>query len=640
MDYRQLTLALFFICSAVALEISNHNGLEDPESDVDVTNTARPLFDDHNLPKLRRQKRHEIEIHRVIKRRPKLPPLPPRSRKPRPPRRPPKPKVKYGPPNVNYPPITHYNPQSFDETFSTSYETSYSDHNSFAEPPVSYGGPIQPSPAFGSPPFAYGQGSTSYQGSTFGRPSFESTSFEGFGKPSLGSSNLDAFDPSKFPGLIDRPSQGYSSSKYGGHSSQPSFTNSKPPSFHSSTSFFGDGPSFNSDKDLVSHTRLTEVEAPKHQFPLEGFKQNPFRTPLTSYEVPLSHTKSNLFEPTKDYDTSSYKKIPNTYSTSSISSTHSSSTSSTDDDDDEYYPSLPNRYEQDQFHTPSKPNPNKPLGSTVQTINDNDPFSTLSSFYDGVSESQKVSVKTKNKHIEPTEDSFSLEDLYSPTPSSIKRNKHRRKKKPNPISAPTTHNLDTDDLRDAYGSSSDFHQVAIDADEFLEFEPQKQMKHSKPVGVTKTRDEDKGPANFVLLSSQNENKNAGYRKATNNPSYSRKTPAQLFSEYKPIDLDLLKSVEASRKPAAAEKPTGLEDINILSVQKSNSKSYYAGSNGKEPLLYTGFLPTRRNGAYYRVSNLDYETLDRDDEGYDDIADVGTYGGRIRNSRVKKDLTFT
>ncbi|XP_062565340.1 uncharacterized protein LOC134227704 [Armigeres subalbatus] len=640
MGYRLLMFALCFICTTLALEVSNHNGLESKD---DITNTARPLLEDEDLPKLRRQKRHDIEIHRVIKRRPKLPPLPPPRRKPRPPRRPPKPKVKYGPPNVNFPPLTHYNPQSYDESFSTSYETSFSDHNSFAEPPVSYGSPIHPSPAFGSPPFAYGQGTTSYQGSTFGRPSFESTSFEGFGKPSLSSSNLDAFDPSKFPGLIDSPSQSYSTSKipsFGGHSSQISFTNSKLPSYQSSSSFFGDGSSFTSNKDLISHTRLTDTEAHKHQFPLEGFKPNPFRTPLTSYEVPITHTKSNLFEPTKDFDLSSYKKIPNTYSTSSISSTHSSSPSSTDEDDDEYYPSLPNRYEQDQFHTPSKPNPNKPLSSSVQTINDNDPFSNLNSYYDDVSESQKISVKTKTKHSEPTIDSFSIEDLYSPTPSTAKRNKPRRKKKPKPISAPTPHNLDTDDLRDAYGSSSDFHQVAIDADEFLEFEPQKQMKHSRPIGVKLGRDEDKNPSNFVLLSSQNTNseskKTVNHKQGINNPNFSRKTPPQLYTEYKPINIDLLKSVEGNRKPAA-ETPTGLEDVNILSIQKSNSKTYYAGNNGKEPLLYNGFIPTRRNGAYYRVANLDYETLDRDDESYDEVPAAETFGGKLSNTRVKKEL---
>lgn len=622
------------------MEITNHNGLES-DSDHDVTNTARPLTNDMELPKLHRQKRHEIEIHRVIKRRPKIPAPPPR-RKPRP-RRPPKPKVKYGPPNINFPPLSHYSPHSFDDTFSTSYETSFSDHNSFAEPPVSYGSPIQPSPAFGSPPFAYGQGTTSYQGSTFGRPNFESTSFEGFGKPSLASSNLNGFDPSKYPGLLDSPSHSSHSQHpsagkiptFGGHFSQSSFTNSKQPSYQSSPSFIGDSSNFNFNKDQTSFTHHTET--PKNQFPLESFRQNPFRTPLTSYEVPISHTKSNLFEPTKDFD-SLYKKNPNTYSTSSISSTHSTSHSSTDEDDDEYYPSLPNRYEQDQFHTPAKPNPNKSLVSSVQTINDNDPFSNLNSYYDGVSESQRVSVKTKTKLSEPPpEDGFSIEELYSPVPSTVNRNKIRRKKKPKPVTNPVAHNLDTDDLRDAYGSSSDFHQVAIDADEFLEFEPQKQMKHSKPVGIAMTRDEDKFPANFVLQSSQNrgkENNTPNYKKSPGNPNYARKIPSSSQTEYKAVDL--YKSAEGKRSKPPAQKSSGLEDVNILSIQKSNSKTYYAGSNEKEPLLYSGFLPTRRNGAYYRA-NLDYETLDADDENYDEIGDVGTFSGKIQNSRVKKDV---
>ncbi|XP_039440774.1 adhesive plaque matrix protein [Culex pipiens pallens] len=620
---RQLTFALFFVCSTLAVEVSHHNGLE-AGSDGEITNTAKPLLDDEVLPKLHRQKRHDIEIHRVIKRRPKLPP--PR-RKPRPPRRPPKPKVKYGPPNVNYPPLTHYKPHGYEDTFSTSYETSYTDQNSFGEPPASYGKPIHPSPTFGSPPFAYGQSSISYQGSSFGKPSFDEASFEGFGKQVYGgSSDLD-----EFPGIIEGPTRTYSSNRipnFGGSPSIPSHVHSKSPSYQQPSSFLDNRPSFTSHKEPPSYTRLTEVDNPQHQFPLEGYNKDPYRTPLTSYEVPLTQQKPQLFEPTKDFD-SSYKKGTNSYPPTSVVSTHSTSHSSTDSDEEDYYPSLPNRYEQEQFHNPSKQNPNKTPSNSIQTINDNDPFTSFNTYYDGVSESQKVSVKTKTN-----KDNFSLEEFYSATPPSSKRTKTtRRKKKPKPSNTPVAHNLDTDDLRDAFGSSSDFHQVAIDADEFLEFEPQKQMKHSKPLGVTMTRNE--SPANFVLLSSQNrqkENNQPNYRTPSSNPNYQKNLSALPASDYKTLDINYFKSVEAKKKPAPTG-PIGLEDVSILSVQKSNSQSYYAGNSNN------GFQPTRRrNGAYYRA-NLDYEMMGESDENYDEIGDAGTFGGQLGTSRVKKDLTI-
>ncbi|KAL1394329.1 hypothetical protein pipiens_012032 [Culex pipiens pipiens] len=227
-----------------------------------------------------------------------------------------------------------------------------------------------------------------------------------------------------------------------------------------------------------------------------------------------------------------------------------------------------------------------------------------------------------------------IQEFYSATPPSSKRTKTtRRKKKPKPSNTPVAHNLDTDDLRDAFGSSSDFHQVAIDADEFLEFEPQKQMKHSKPLGVTMTRNE--SPANFVLLSSQNrqkENNQPNYRTPSSNPNYQKNLSALPASDYKTLDINYFKSVEAKKKPAPTG-PIGLEDVSILSVQKSNSQSYYAGNSNN------GFQPTRRrNGAYYRA-NLDYEMMGESDENYDEIGDAGTFGGRLGNSRVKKDLTI-
>ncbi|XP_055544659.1 uncharacterized protein LOC129729840 [Wyeomyia smithii] len=643
MDYRHLTFTIFLICSTIAVEISNLSVL-DSSNDYDLTNTAQPFTSNDDLPRLYRRKRQDIEIHRVIKRRPKLPPPIPRGRKPRPPRRPPKPKVKYGPPNVNFPPLSYYSPQNFDDTFGPVFETSFPDQNSFGEPPGSYRNPLQPSPTFGSPPFAYGHTTTSYQGSTFGKPSFDSGNFEEFGRPT----NLDGYDlpkfhssPPNFPFSKIPGFNGQSASSSFSVSRQPSyppassfpgsgsssFSSSKPSSFQeTSSSFLGSESNFNSQKGLSSYTSLTEVEGPKHQFPLESFNKDLYKTPLTSYEVPLTYTKQHLFEPNRNLE-SAFKSPPKSHLSGGISSTHSTTHSSSDGEEDDDFPSLPSRYEQDQFHNPSKSNPNKPLTSTIQTIADNDPFTNVNSYYDGESESKKVSVKTKNNQEGSTDGTLTLDELYN---SSAKRTKGRRRKKPKPVIPPVGHNLDTDDLRDAYGASSDFHQVAIDADEFLEFEPQKQVKHSKPVAVAATRDEDKSPSIFVLLSAQNKNKPKNHRNSPSNHNYQKDSQSLPESDFKALDLNYFKSIETQPKHTPSN-AADQDEVNILSIQKSKSKNYYAGTSNKPRFMFTEFpLTRRRTGGYYRA-NLDYEMLDKDDET-DDVAEnvAKLFGGRITN----------
>uniref|UniRef100_A0A8W7NAU8 Uncharacterized protein n=1 Tax=Anopheles atroparvus TaxID=41427 RepID=A0A8W7NAU8_ANOAO len=631
---------------------------------------------------LHRQKRHEIEIHRVIKRRPKLPP-PPRGRKPRPPRRPAsKPRVKYGPPSgPSYKPLSHYVPQSIDEPYNSGFEASFADHHgSFGEPPAGYGSPIHPSPTFGSPPFAYGQTITSYEGSSFGKPS----SYEGssFGKPSSyegPSFGKHGYQGTSSSSLSSFPKPSYESSSFDGSFSKANFGNgpsifdSKVPSFADTSSNFnnfnsgskhssgiggyshsfshsgsnGKQPSFADSTAINTYTTpsgkgnyYTDVSSfgdigSKHhpQLPLETHKKDPYKTPLTSYEVP-SNPKSNLFEPSGDFDTS-YKRTPHT---GGVTSTHSTSHSTVGSSEEEpYIPSLPTRYDQEQFHTPTKTNPNKPPVNTLQTIGgDHDHFTSFTSYYDGASESQKVPVKSNPSAPAYGQESGADDNHEFPS----KRLKNRRKKKPKFPGSPIAHNLDTDDLRDAFGSSSDFHQVAIDADEFLEFEPKKQsIKHSKPAGVTLPRAEDSSPSNFVLLSSQNKGASStSGTGGTRGESTGQRPSNTQVSSSKSVEYDLSNYFQASgnnQGHRSATKPTAQDDLSILSIQKSNSKSYYAGSNQAGG----GFQPTRRRDmTHYRSapSSLDYTMLDEDDdENYDEISDIGT---RVRGNRKKKDLS--
>ncbi|XP_035900251.1 nucleoporin NUP159-like isoform X2 [Anopheles stephensi] len=665
--WQQLLLLLFV--ALVAAEESSKVTNDGDDKPTSVEQLPVPAA-------LHRQKRHEVEIHRVIKRRPKLPP-PPRGRKPRPPRRPSsKPRGKYGPPNINYPPLSHYVPQSIDDPYSAGFEASFGDHHgTFGEPPAGYGSPIHPSPAFGSPPFAYGQTITSYEGSSYGKPSYEASpsfgkhSFQGssssstsFGKPSFELSSFDGgfsktnfgsgpstFD-SKVPSFLDS-SNGFDSfpgSKHshniGGYSHSFSHSSNKQPSFADSTAINTyTTPSGKGNYYTDTSSSFGDIGTSKHQLPLEKYRKDPYKTPISSYEVP-SNSKSNLFEPSGDFETT-YKRSQHN---GGGSSTHSTSHSSVGASEEEYIPNLPTRYDQEQFHTPTKTNPNKPPISTLQTISDaDDHFTSFNSYYDGGSESQKIPVKSK----QPAPFGQDSSDEQFPTASGgDKRIKSRRKKKPKLPSSTIAHNLDTDDLRDAFGSSSDFHQVAIDADEFLDFEPKKQIKHSKPAGVTFPRAEDAQPSNFVLLSSQNNG--AKGREPVNQrsppPATSISTSKSVEYDTKTLDLNnYFQANAANQQHHRPSKPIGLDDLNILSIQKSNSHSYYAGSSqggstGERPSS-GGFLPTRRRDMQrYRSavsSSLDYTMLDDDDEeNYDDISDIGTR--RSRGNRKKKDLSET
>uniref|UniRef100_A0A182XK88 Uncharacterized protein n=1 Tax=Anopheles quadriannulatus TaxID=34691 RepID=A0A182XK88_ANOQN len=701
--WQQLLLLLL-----VALVVAEESNQPDPDRQDASAVSAEPL----PVPAaLHRQKRHEVEIHRVIKRRSKLPPPPPpRGRKPRPPRRPAsKPRGKYGPPNVNYPPLSHYVPQSIDDPYSSGFEASFGDHHgSFGEPP------IHPSPTFGSPPFAYGQTITSYEGSSYGKPSYEGSSFGkpsyegssfgkpsyegssfgkhsggyqggsiqsfgkpsfelspnfdgGFSKPSFGSGLSSTFESKVPPSFLDSssgfdgfPGAGKHSPPFtGSYSHSFSHTGIKQPSFADSTAIntyttpSGKGNYYTDTSSSSSSSSFGDVGS-KHQLPLEKYRKDPYKTPITSYEVP-SNPKSNLFEPSGDFETS-YKRSPHN---GGVSSTHSTSHSSVGTSEEEYVPSLPTRYDQEQFHTPTKTNPNKPPHSTLQTISGTDDhFNSFTSYYDGGSESQRIPVKS-NQQPAPYDASDEQQFPTGPGSSGGKRFKGRRKKKPKLPSTGITHNLDTDDLRDAFGSSSDFHQVAIDADEFLDFEPKKQIKHSKPAGVTHSKPaEDSKTPNFVLLSSQNKGgggagKGTGQRAPLGGSSISTSKSVE-YEGSKHFDLSNYFQANGSpsnQQPAAPHqrpsKPIGLDDLNILSIQKSNSHSYYAGSSqaagghsGSDRPGGGGFQPTRRRDTqHYRSAtggSLDYTMLDEDEEeNYDDISDVGT-----RGNRKKKDLSDT
>lgn len=165
------------------------------------------------------------------------------------------------------------------------------------------------------------------------------------------------------------------------------------------------------------------------------------------------------------------------------------------------FPKLPNRYEPKDFSTPTRTNP--------LSVN---PFNDYSNYND-VSESQNVQ-KTQNnnrnrnnfntfnkfhnfdydfkgqRNEDDDQDDDNLSYLYTTRrtttttttteqPTTTKRpRKNVFGKRKRPAKIPNNHNLDTDDLRDAFTESSDFHEVSLASDDYLNFDSQRKNKRN------------------------------------------------------------------------------------------------------------------------------------------------------------------
>lgn len=178
------------------------------------------------------------------------------------------------------------------------------------------------------------------------------------------------------------------------------------------------------------------------------------------------------------------------------------------------FPKLPSRYEPKDFSTPMKQNP--------LSGNGNHFLNEYSGFNDG-SETQNVHATanhnlnnnnrnrlnkvssfnkfnnfdydfkgTKNSAPEEDEDDEGNYDYNAyttrrptttttteePEPSTKRPKKNIFGKRKRPTKIPQTHILDTDDLRDAFTESSDFHEIGLNSDDFINFDSQRNNKRN------------------------------------------------------------------------------------------------------------------------------------------------------------------
>lgn len=274
---------------------------------------------------------------------------------------------------------------------------------------------------------------------------------------------------------------------------------------------------FNSNPTILATNLNPNAALANHNFnPNKNFNDNQNFKPnptVNDYQNFNSNSNQNF------NDNQNFKPNPTVNSYQNFNSNTNSNSNSNSNPD---FPRLPSRYETKDFSTPTKSNP---LGN--QFLND---YSNNN--FNDASETQNVQTllnqhhqqnrnrlknfnkfnnydydfgKNQKNNAPPVEDDDDEDDDYSgsidysyttrrpftftttttttttpPPPSSTKRprkNGYGKRKRPAKI-APV-HNLDTQDLRDAFTESSDLHEIALSSDDFINFDSQRHRKRNQ-----------------------------------------------------------------------------------------------------------------------------------------------------------------
>lgn len=501
-----------------------------------------------------------------------------RQPKPKPRRKRPRPSTKYGPPSIpSYKPISHYAPLNLEESITDGFDDSYSpvfqEDSKFKFKP----------PSFGKP--------QSYPSLNQLRNSQFSNNFGAY------SQNYNRQAPYK-PKTRNKPKKNSAEGVASVYQIPNNGQFAEPPSY---------------DQLKLSGYLQNDNPIPTQQIPLEdNFNPNLYKNSISSYDVPLNYQLKPSSSPKNPYESPSFQNTKtknkpdddfedkpnfdsifdiaqlsgppqkqkkhknndsNSFNQNSFgqNSNNPNQNSNFNGNSPNYFPpTLPNQYDQEQFNTPTKANPNhRPYF---------DDIANFQSFFDDVSESQNVQIKSRNNHKNSNYNylaAFNSGNIKDSTPNryendfktttmatvatSPKRQKNRRRKRPK-VASTTPHILDSDALRNAYGDNSgDFHQVALTAEDFLEYEPKRSHSYQKSIEAT-ARTEFRQPSrpplpstNFVLLSSGNADKNRN----------AAATDA--------------KRVNTGKNNHSPSQNKNRETFDIISIQKSKSKSYYGGT---------------------------------------------------------------
>lgn len=363
----------------------------------------------------------------------------------------------------------------------------------------------------------------SYQSSNFGGfKDFTSSDFRnpprGFAEPPR-AKNKYKFGPPNSEGYSYSPSQkpAKKSQKRERPAGGPSKNFGPPPSQNQVDTQFAAAPSSASQNFFVDHGSIQTLQQhagnfgnfdapqsnfnagfdnneqfvkPLNNFPLEkgpsyNFPKTSYGYPVRSINTPQGITKTNQFS------------VLGTNLDGSVNPT---------------FPKFPNRYEQTDFSTPQRSNPtqiqNHFFNSGITNNNNGGNFEDPSEQQNFPTQSNRVNFKQFNKFknfdydfnkrypglVDDDEDDEADESTdyvfkarrpvptttttttTTPFPFTPKSRPNKKKnfgggRKNRPGKVPQTHNLDTDDLRDAYGEATDIMEYSSSAEDYKNFQP-------------------------------------------------------------------------------------------------------------------------------------------------------------------------
>ncbi|XP_037025010.1 uncharacterized protein LOC119066564 [Bradysia coprophila] len=282
---------------------------------------------------------------------------------------------------------------------------------------------------------------------------------------------------------------------------------------------------------------------------------NSYQPPITSYDVPIQHDPSkttyNVDAPENQFQPTIYKSPQNTWN---------QSPSTTTERHRYLPPTLPTAYDNNQFNSFSRETDYSSNYNQHTDFLDTD--GDYGSIFEVRHESKKIpktkltktyagtNLKTEDSSIESVEipsDEY-VDELIS-APTTKKPRTRRRRPRPT-VPSTTPHILDTEDLRDAFSSGTVQYSLAVNPNE-------KSSKSSAKSQSKVAKDK-----NFVLLSAANTNRN-----------WSRQYPKRPEPSFDPIN-DVKEFLQNDSSGKANSSNNGIE---ILSIQKSKSHSYYAGT---------------------------------------------------------------
>jgi hypothetical protein len=338
---------------------------------------------------------------------------------------------------------------------------------------------------------------------------------------------------------------------------------------------------FKSTSIDLGSTKYQEPKKPSqndyaiNNFPLDnGYVPDLYKTSMSSYDAPA-------------YNKENFENYPPVFGAKTTSNTNSNP------------PPLPNHYEQQDFKTPTRTSNGLQTGSN-SFYNPQD----YTTYLNDVSESKKVPVKTKQKSKYPK---VSFEDLeqqlksitlppsfHDPdddlkyafsqktTTTTTKRPKYRRRKKPK--EQPNyPHTLDADDLKDAYGDNTDFHEVSLTPDELLEFEPQRKVVNARPTAITHPKQ-----FNRYKNSDKHLDQSDSYSEEVTEPPRSKIHSTLTRSRIRNGN----RQNNPMSYPLKSPNQHNDEKVEIMSIEKSKSHSFYGGAVPENEFLNSFGLARR------------------------------------------------